>query len=560
MKKRLMSSLLILAMCIALLAGCGSGAISPTEDGSATPDVPPAADDGTTESAPPEEDAPPAQEADGEIVLPLTTGDESFSFWVGANPNAIPYWGDDGMASCYAYQELMERTGVTMDFITISNEAATERFNVTLAGEDYPDVFLSFTNFYTRGYDMAISDDIVINLADYLETEVPNYWSHVETDPGLKKWITTDAGNIGGFYALTSGDAYSNQGPVIRQDLLDAVNMSAPVTLDDYYNVMSAIKAETGTEGALIVGPGKWFCSAYDVYGNFLTNPETKLPFYQVDGEVKFGFVESAFKDYMTTMAKWYEEGLIYSDYMSVLPFEQQDLFASGKVSVWFTESSRLESIEAATGYNVIPLADAVMNVGDTLHTGELKSDYGADNMAITTQCENLDLLFKFFNYTYSEEGSFLLSYGVEGKTFEYDEAGTPQLTDLVMNNPDGLDSHTALEVFISGNSTFFVLDNNRTSNAYSERLIEAADTMVANIDSAYTIPSAAISFTPEENEIYNGNMSDMLTYMDEMLNKFLVGAEPMENWDAFVQRLNEMGIQECIDIYQAAYDRYLGR
>lgn len=28
-------------------------------------------------------------------------------------------------------------------------------------------------------------------------------------------------------------------------------------------------------------------------------------------------------------------------------------------------------------------------------------------------------------------------------------------------------------------------------------------------------------------------------------------------DWDAFVEKIESMGIQDCIDIYQDAYDRY---
>ena len=55
--------------------------------------------------------------------------------------------------------------------------------------------------------------------------------------------------------------------------------------------------------------------------------------------------------------------------------------------------------------------------------------------------------------------------------------------------------------------------------------------------------------------------MTDVNTYRDEMFDKFVMGAEPIDNsFDNFVKTIEGMGIQEALDIQQAAYDRYLKR
>ena len=38
-------------------------------------------------------------------------------------------------------------------------------------------------------------------------------------------------------------------------------------------------------------------------------------PVYVVDGDVKFGWVEEGFKDYLTLMHQWYTEGLLGADF-----------------------------------------------------------------------------------------------------------------------------------------------------------------------------------------------------------------------------------------------------
>ena len=51
---------------------------------------------------------------------------------------------------------------------------------------------------------------------------------------------------------------------------------------------------------------------------------------------------------------------------------------------------------------------------------------------------------------------------------------------------------------------------------------------------------------------------SDIYTYVAECIPKFILGEMDTEtDWDTFVSNCEGMGLQEVIDIYQTAYDRY---
>ena len=77
--------------------------------------------------------------------------------------------------------------------------------------------------------------------------------------------------------------------------------------------------------------------------------------------------------------------------------------------------------------------------------------------------------------------------------------------------------------------------------------------------DMSKYIPSK-ITMTPEESERYSVLMSDIQTFADENLAKFVMGTQDMSEWDGFVEELHNMGIDECIAIQQAALDRYNAR
>ena len=47
--------------------------------------------------------------------------------------------------------------------------------------------------------------------------------------------------------------------------------------------------------------------------------------------------------------------------------------------------------------------------------------------------------------------------------------------------------------------------------------------------------------------------MADIDTYVDEMVYKFILGQEPLDNFDKYVATVEGMGLQEALDIYNQA-------
>ena len=76
--------------------------------------------------------------------------------------------------------------------------------------------------------------------------------------------------------------------------------------------------------------------------------------------------------------------------------------------------------------------------------------------------------------------------------------------------------------------------------------------------DYAYTMP--AVSLTTEESDIYTSTYNDINTYVSETVLLFINGDKPLDEFDEFVENIRNLGIQDCLDCQQAAYDRYLKR
>lgn len=68
------------------------------------------------------------------------------------------------------------------------------------------------------------------------------------------------------------------------------------------------------------------------------------------------------------------------------------------------------------------------------------------------------------------------------------------------------------------------------------------------------------VSLTADEAKEYSKIMSAIDVYRNEMTLKFIMGIEPLENFDSYLEQLDKMGINDALAIQQAALDRFNAR
>lgn len=61
-----------------------------------------------------------------------------------------------------------------------------------------------------------------------------------------------------------------------------------------------------------------------------------------------------------------------------------------------------------------------------------------------------------------------------------------------------------------------------------------------------------------EEQSVMGQYMTDIETHVKEMMIKFVMGQESLDNFDKFVKDIENMGLDKVIEVRQAQYDRYL--
>ena len=54
--------------------------------------------------------------------------------------------------------------------------------------------------------------------------------------------------------------------------------------------------------------------------------------------------------------------------------------------------------------------------------------------------------------------------------------------------------------------------------------------------------------------------MADVSTYSNEMILKFIVGTEPLDAFDGYLEQLKSFGMDEATELTKTAYERYMNR
>lgn len=548
-KKKVTALLVTAALCAGLLTGCGGADVPQAGAEPAAKEENPQ----TTAENNEETNVEQAQESD-EITLPLTDEPVTLTVFAGLDGNLT------GIANDYNdnefFQELEKRTGVHLEFIIPASGNEKEAYNLMIASGELADIITHNGYDYPEGLDAAVDDGYYLDLTPYLDTYLKDYNRVRTSDPIMEKSTMTDSGRVVGLNILYTEKQGPWMGMQIRKDWLDDLGLDIPVTYDDLEEVLRQFKEKKNAYAPLALGANGYMETSHALSAGYGVLED----FMQVDGKVVYGPEEEGWKEYLTMLNKWYEEGLLDPDFMTNGTWQVDTaMVVNGETGVWnamYTMISQYESEN--TDIEVIPLTSPVKNEGDSLHIRR-ENGYVGGAVTISADCEHPDIAMKLWNYLYTEEGSLLANYGIENDTFVYNEDGKPVPTDKIAHN-DKYSMSQAQALYLMPPSRFGgFYDWTRELSTVPEKDVKAFD-IWGVADDSYILP-ARISYTSEESTERAKIVAEVTTYMRENSVKFITGVLDINTeWDNYVDQLKALGIDRAIEITQSALDRFNAR
>jgi putative aldouronate transport system substrate-binding protein len=565
-----MALLLAACMVLAVLSGCGSsGSTSSASAGSAdTTDAAPTT--GTTETATAAiaagdlsvyEDPEDADWVYEGISYPLDYEDSLTYYMIKdlGSASSLDSWADHPMLPI-----IQEKTGIELEIKAVSQTNGSDMMNLMLASGDYPDMIENLT--YSTGFAAAMDDDIVLEVTDMIAEYAPDYYNLLISNAGYKKSVTTDDGRIGIFASITQGSRGPEDGLLINQDWLDECGLDTPVTFDDMENVLMTFKDSYDlTDPLYMVGDGvldnDQLSASFGVALKFDSITGDGGFYVDEDGQIQFGYTQEGFAEYVTLMNKWYTEGLISSDFVSnTTDYMNDDLIgevASQGTGVFSRGDGLIDMLRNISGSNLVAIADPVVNEGDIIHMGNDEPMPSVEaGVVITTGCDDPEIAAQFLNWWYTEDGFLAGAYGEEGVSFEFDENGDPQYTEL-MTNTDGT-TLSSQKIDYCG-PVQLLFDGLTPEASYSEVAQAAPEIWGSNKDGLYDIPES-VELSADEGDEFNTYFSDISTLCRQYTVQFITGDKDLSEIADFQATLEGMGVDTCCELYQAAYDRYMNR
>lgn len=486
-----------------------------------------------------------------DISFPIET-QETLTYWAPIQISSCTNLGDTEL-----YKEMEKRTGVKIDFIHPARGQEGDQLNIMIASNELPDIIEASFAGYPGGGAKAVKNGTITALNDYMDKYAPNYKKVLENDPQKDSVAKTDDGIYYRFASFReTGDMSIYCGPVVRGDYLEKLGLEAPVTVDDWYEMLKAFKTIDGVEYPFTI----MYTHMMNLYRAFMGAYGVCETFYHEDDEIKFGPIEDGYKEFLITMNKWYKEGLLDPDFATIDSKVIDSKMTTGKSGATFAGAGggigKYTKVLQANGDGYMMGVDyPVLKEGQVSKFGQggpIFNEYGT--AYVTGQCKNIPLAIKWLDYAYGEEGNLLYNFGIEGKSYNMVD-GYPKYTDEMTGNSEGLS--TALAPYARGTYNGpFVQDHRYIEQYYAmPAQMEAWEKWRKTEVNEHVLD--LVTYTEKESSQISTVKTDINTYVNEMTLKFIIGVEPIENFDKYVKQIKDIGLDDYKAVVEGAYKRF---
>lgn len=463
---------------------------------------------------------------------------------------------DGDLNNSPVFQELERRTNVHIEWITSLGELQSQ-YDFQQSSTDTPDLIQNFglNNAYGTTLDAGVDSGDILNLTDLIPEYAPNYYRIIQ-DSDLDSIVYTDSGRLAAVYSVRQTPQGPWGGLQIRKDWLDELGLDIPVTYEDWERVLTAFKEAKGATAPL------WLPSRGYMLDNSLSAGfQVTSDFFHIGETVHYGPSEAGWKEYLTLLRRWYEKGLIDPNFMTgTSSYPEKEMIESGATGAWFhmyTMPSTFSFKDGSENAQVVAVAPPKMDASDEGHI-RMADSYVDSYFTISSTCQHPEVALAWLDYLFSAEGSLLANYGIEGQTYTMGENGTPEYTTYMTENPDGLTFSEAIMSFTypPGLPSFYV-DWQRECQSLPKEDIYMCETW-AEPDDDYLLPSG-INFTPDENTRFSSIVAKLQPYVWDQTVRFITGISSLDaDYDAYLEKLKQLGLEEAKQILQTAYRRHL--
>lgn len=462
-------------------------------------------------------------------------------------------------------QYIEEQTGITLEFIELSDSDVAMQVNSIMNGGDLPDVFIG----YDFSYDVLCSyadAGLLAPLDDYIEEYGTNLKNVILADPDLENALAY-ATYDDHVWAMPSGgglvtNVYATYQPYIQMQLVEEMGMELPTTLDELRSFLEAVH-----EAYPEMLPMTSYADNNYIFGNIsqafqYTDLNTYLKVN--DGTVEFIANNEEFKAALQYVKEMVEDGLIdpaaFTQDSNVLATQlsQNDInvavIGCGNMcsNIYDTSGDEYQNLkmlgilEGPNGYKAAQVNKTAASV--------------RTSMVVTSVCENPEAAFRLFDFFLSDEFALCARVGFEGEQWEKAADGVlgrdgEQAWFTLLTTQEWVQPSTNviwdMENFIHSN----IMNHceaavGLTKYPTSEEII-AQGVKEANTNEALPQLLMDAETTQEYNEVKNL----IIENVNSNIAHFVLGNRSLDEFDDYCAELEAMGVERYVELAQESYD-----
>lgn len=468
------------------------------------------------------------------------------------------------------YDVAEERTGIHVDYISGPEEAADVYSEVDqrVISGDLPDAVmtkLAQTSVYGP-------QGVFADLAPYIEKYAPNLQKYIDDNPDYKALVSDADGHI---YGLCKETPIFADLIGYRADHFKAagIDPDSIVTIDDFTKALETLKAYYGKDNPnyypltgrdTAIRFASWFGAASNI-------SSTESNGIYINGHYKDGSIDimsdGAYK-MVETMKKWYDEGLIQPEWVAGT-FSEADWEAAmlnGNGSIFYDYYNRAEWFMENGGPDNDPnyqmgVLNFIKDDNGNPQKMTVSMKYNDECVtAVNANCseDKIKTILTFIDYFYSEEGEILANYGVEGESFKTDANGDKEFI-ADYQTEEATPAGEKRWSFLSDRFTVCKPVDNEAFFKWNAPLIAEATGRLFTDENLGT--SYVLKFTDDQSKEVTNLLASVYDAQMSGIAQFIDGTRELtpENWAAFQQEMNDLGLSRIEEIQLAAYQAMYG-
>lgn len=443
-----------------------------------------------------------------------------------------------------AWKYIEEKTGATFN-VQVPSGKLEDALSLTVASGEMPDIMYTLDKKLADKYGMQ---GALVDILDYVD-QMPNFKKWMEKYPEETQGAIAADGKM--YIFPNEGISETNRNIwMYRDDVFKKHNLQVPKTYDELYAVLKELKQQYPDSYPFAFR----FGNKLQIMRNLSTNFGTNEDFYY-DHDKKewhYGPIEDNYKTLVTYLNKFYKEGLMPPDWLTVDVKQWQDLVSTNRTFVTVDYIGRIDNFNVPLRKDNPEFNMAFMAPPSGIAGVPQKNPYThfkISGMMIASTSKKIPDIMQVMDFYFSEEGRTLLSWGKEGETYKVENGKKVWIEPYA----DVGDLRKKTGLGTNGEYTWFDYDSHLVlaTPELQQAYVEARK-FDAKLD-----PEPPMN--EQEMETMATTYEAILKHREQNVSKFILGERSLDEWSKFVDEQKKLGVDKVLEIHKQAYDRMLG-